>query len=86
MDFSAWMGLGLGVVLVVGAWTNWLNYTGDPEDLSQPSVDTGAVLFHYVFRKNRKAYRIFLYAIGFFLIIVSLTFCHTCKIFLLDIY
>jgi len=86
MDFSAWMGLGLGVVLVVGAWTNWLNYAGDPEELNDSADYIGPFLFHYVFRKNRIAYRIFLYAMGFFLIFGSLTFCHTCKTFLLDIY
>ena len=86
METQGWFGLGLGIAFIIGAWTNILNYTGDPDELGD-AVDTiGPFLFHFVFRKNRKAYRIFLYCAGIFFIVGSLTFCPALKEFVKTVY
>ncbi len=72
-------GLGLGVSFIISACTNILEYIGYPEDLLDPDDDIGPFLFMIVFRKNRKAYRIFLFCFGIFFLFGSLTFCPVLK-------
>jgi len=76
MDGGNWFGLILGLVFIVGAWTNWLNYYGDERDGGYDPIDnTGWVLFYIIFRKNRKAYRVFLWIMGLTMIFLSLYTC-----------
>jgi hypothetical protein len=73
MDAANWICLSVGLVIILGAWTNWLNYHGDDRDGEDSVLDyTSWVLFHIVFMKNRKAYRAFLWIFGLALVFLSI--------------
>jgi hypothetical protein len=60
MDVANWICFSVGLIIISGAWTNWLIYHGDDRDGEDSALDyTSWVMFHIVFMKNRKAYRVF---------------------------
>ena len=84
MESPGWIILGFGIVVIIGAWTNWLNYYGDERDVDDDHVvDYGCwALFRWVFRRNRKAFRIFLFSSGIFFTLGAIGFCPAAKGFL----
>ena len=82
MEPIGWISLGTGIVFILGAWTNWFNYYGDERDDECFLDYAGWVFFHFVFFKNRKAYRIFLFSVGIFFTVNTIYFCPAAKAFL----
>jgi hypothetical protein len=80
MEPGGWIFLGIGAFFIIDACTNIFKYTGDLEkDLDHGDDEAGALLFHFVFRKNQKAHNIFLWCVGLFFLFCSLTFCPSLK-------
>ena len=84
METPGWIILGFGIVIIIGAWTNCLNYYGDErDDDDYHAVDSSLwALFRWVFRRNPKAFRIFLFSSGVFFILSTIGFCPAAKDFL----
>lgn len=75
MEPAGWIQLGIGIVVIIGAWTNVLNYTGDESDGdSIPYGYTGALIFEFIFFKNRAAYKAFLFIVGICFVIAAFYF------------
>lgn len=73
MDVANWILLIIGLIVISGAWTNWMNYYGDERDGEDTPLDyTSWVFFHIVFMKNRKAYRAFLWILGLAIVFLSI--------------
>jgi hypothetical protein len=83
METPGWIILGFGIIIILGAWTNSLNYYGDERDGDDHAADYASwALFCWVFRKNRKAFRIFLFSTGVFFTVNAINFCPAAKNFL----
>lgn len=73
MDVISWSCLIVGLLFIIGAWTNLLNFDVDDND------DDGAwpfyggwLIFTFICAKNRKAYRVFLWIFGLTLIFLAI--------------
>ena len=77
MEPIGWINLGIGMVIIVGAWTNWLNFSGDGKHHGNDFHPGGWFIYTFICFSNPKAYRVFLWALGIAITLSSLLFCPT---------